>query len=362
MLPLARGLARSWGATAPEEEAAEVNGAEPAWGLGSQPIERDPRQGSKRAQLGQSGAIVDGSPALAPAQPRPQRRTRERAALRLLAAGLGLATSLALLGVIWPESDRAVREQGPPTASDLAEQPNRPISVLLIGSDADLPGPANSDALLLVQVNPEGPLQLLSLPVETAVKLPGDKQPVALGSLYKRGGPALVAGAAAQLVGLPQGQPDRYVVMPRAALRDLVDGLGRVELSPDRSMRYVDKTQNYRIQLEGGLQVLDGQQVEQLLRFRDEANGEERRRDRQQMAVESVLKQMGQRQQLQQLPALLNQLQQQVETNLTHNEALSLLAVALRPGERLEFRTLPLRPPLKPGSPLRQLDAQAQRP
>jgi LCP family protein required for cell wall assembly len=306
--------------------------------------------------------------ALAPAQPRPQRRTRERAALRLLAAGLGLASSLALLGVIWPESDRSARDQGPPSAADLAEPPSRAISVLLIGSDADqldagtATKPANSDALLLVQVNPEGPLQLLSLPVEAAVQLPGDKQPVALGSLYKRGGPALVAGAAAQLVGLPQAQPDRYVVLPRAALRDLVDGIGRVELSPDRSMRYTDKTQKYTIRLEGGLQVMDGQQVEQLLRFRDEADGEERRRDRQQMAVESVLRQMAQRQQLQQLPDLLQQLQGQVETNLTRSEALSLLAVALRPGERLEFRTLPLQPPLQPNNPLRALDARAQRP
>ena len=300
---------------------------------------------------------------MAPAQPRPQRRTRERAALRLLAAGLGLASSLALLGVIWPESDRSARDQGPPSASDLAEPPARAISVLLIGSDRDRPGPAsNSDALLLVQVNPEGPMQLLSLPVETAVQLPGDQRPVALGSLFKRGGPALVAGAAAQLVGLPQSQPDRYVVLPRAALRDLVDGIGRVELSPDRSMRYTDKTEKYTIRLEGGLQVMDGQQVEQLLRFRDEAGGEERRRDRQQMAVESVLRQMGQRQQLQQLPDLLQQLQGQVETNLTRAEALSLLAVALRPGEKLEFQTLPLQPPVQANSPLRALDEQAQRP
>jgi len=313
-------------------------------------------------QLGQSGAIVDRSPALAPAQPRPQRRTRERAALRLLAAGMGLAASLALLGAIWPERDRAVREQGPPSATDLAEPPNRAITVLLIGSDADRPGPANSDALLLVQVNPENPLQLLSLPVETAVQLPGDQQPVALGSLYKRGGPALVAGAVAQLVGLPPGQPDRYVVLPRAALRELVDGLGRVELSPDRSMRYVDKTQNYRIQLEGGLQVMDGQQVEQMLRFRDTTNGEERRRDRQQMAVESILRQMAQRQQLQQLPTLLDQLQNQVETNLTRHEALSLFAVALRPGEQIQFRTLPLRLPVNPKSQLRELDAQVHTP
>ena len=310
--------------------------------------------------------------ALAPTQPRPQRRARVRAALRLLAAGLGLSASLALLGLIWPEGDRAVRDEGPPSAADLGELPNRPISVLLIGSDADRPGqisngaaprgPANSDALLLVQVNPQGPLQLLSLPVETAVKLPGDQQPVALGSLYRRGGPALVAGAAAQLVGLPQGQPDRYLVLPRSALRQLVDGLGRVELSPDRSMRYRDKSQNYRIQLDGGLQVLDGQQVEQLLRFRDEEAGEERRRDRQQMAVDSLLRQMGQQQQLQQLPSLITGLQTAVDTNLTSQEALSLLAAALRPGERVDYQTLPLKPPLKPNDPLRQLDARAQQP
>lgn len=365
---MASGLARSWGATAPDGEAAEVNGAALGWWLAAQPIEGAWRQGNKTGELGQSGGNVDRTSALAPAQPRPQRRTRERAALRLLAAGLGLASSLALLGVIWPEGDRSASEQGPPSAADLAEAPDRAISVLLIGSDADRLSngstavPANSDALLLVQVNPEGPLQLLSLPVETAVQLPGDKSPVGLGTLYKRGGPALVAGAAAQLVGLPKGQPDRYVVLPRAALRDLVDGIGRVELSPDRSMRYTDKTQKYTIRLEGGLQVMDGQQVEQLLRFRDETDGEERRRDRQQMAVESVLRQMGQRQQLQQLPDLLQQLQGQVETNLTRSEALSLLAVALRPGERLEFRTLPLRPPVQPKSPLRALDVQAQRP
>jgi LCP family protein required for cell wall assembly len=198
--------------------------------------------------------------------------------------------------------------------------------------------------------------------VEATVQLPGDQKTVALGSLYKRGGPALVAGAAAQLVGLPQAQPDRYVVLPRGALRNLVDGIGRVELSPDRSMRYTDKTQKYTIRLEGGLQVMNGQQLEQLLRFRDEADGEARRRDRQQMAVESVLRQMGQRQQLQQLPNLLQQLQGQVETNLTRSEALSLLAVALRPGERLEFRTLPLKPPQQPNSPLKAFDAQAERP
>jgi len=309
---------------------------------------------------------------MATARQRPQRSTRQRAAVRLLGAGAGLAAGLGLLGLLWPEQDKAVREDGAPTAAALAERPGRPITLLLIGSDAERRGavrnlaaplgPANSDALLLVQVNPQGPLQVLNLPVEAAVQLPGDRKPVALGSLYRRGGPALVAGVSAELVGLPKGQPDRYLVLPRHALRELVNGLGRLELAPDRSMRYTDRTQKYRINLEGGLQVLDGQQVEQLLRFRDPVDGEERRRERQQMTVESLLRQMGQRQQLPQLPDLLSRLQNEVETNLTQQEALSLLAAALQQSQPVQFRSLPLRPPLSPKDPLRQLDSGAATP
>jgi anionic cell wall polymer biosynthesis LytR-Cps2A-Psr (LCP) family protein len=132
-------------------------------------------------------------------------------------------------------------------------------------------------------------------------------------------------------------------------------------------MRYVDKAQPYRIQLEGGLQVIDGRQMEQLLRFKDEQEGEPRRRDRQQMAVDSLLRQMGQTQQLQQLPDLLARLQNQVDSNLTQSEALSLLAATLQQSSPVRFSTLPLKAPLKTplktpakaGEGLRQLDTSA---
>jgi len=280
-----------------------------------------------------------------------------------------VAAGLSLLGLIWPEADRAVQPEELPTPAALAEAPSRAITVLLIGSDADRrgavrngaapAGPANSDALVLVRVDPKGPLQVLSLPVEAAVQLPGDKQPVALGSLYRRGGPALVAGVSADLLDLPKGQPDRYLVLPRAALRQLVDDLGRLELSPDRTMRYSDKSQKYTIALEGGLQQLNGRQVEQLLRFRDSPSAEEGRRERQQVAIESVLRQMGQHRQLQQLPDLLRRLQDQVDTNLTQSEALSLLAASLQQSQPIRFHRLALKPPLKTGDRLRQVDSTA---
>jgi hypothetical protein len=87
-----------------------------------------------------------------------------------------------LLGLVWPLKDRATPPRQEITAATLAEKPQRPITVLVIGIDADRigdsvngaapRGPANSDALLLVRVNPKGPLQVLNLPPELAVNLP----------------------------------------------------------------------------------------------------------------------------------------------------------------------------------------------
>ena len=294
---------------------------------------------------------------------------RGRVALRLLAAGLGVWAGVSLLGLVWPEPDRAVQPEELPTAAGLGDVPSRAISVLLIGSDADRrgalrngaapSGAANSDALVLVRVDPQGPLQVLTLPLEAAVLLPGDKRPVGLGSLYRRGGPALVAGAVGELVQLPKGQPDRYLVLPRAALRQLVDELGTLELAPDRTMRYRDKSQRYSIALEGGLQQLNGAQVEQLLRFRDADSGEQGRRERQAMTIESAVRQMGQHRQLQMLPDLLRRLQDQVDTNLTQSEALSLLAAALQQTGPIRFRSLELKPPTNNDERLQEVDARA---
>ena len=222
-----------------------------------QPIGLNGLPRAKRKQLRQSGSIFHWR-AMVPkgARPKTPRGSRRRLALRLLAAGLGVAAGMGTVNLLWPEADRAAKPEDIPTAKALAEVPSQAITVLLIGSDGDRPGtvrndaaplgPANSDALLLVRVNPQGPVQVLTLPIETAVQLPGDQKPVALGSLYRRGGPALVAGAVAALVGLPQGQPQRYLVLPRGALRTLVDDLGRVEIAPDRTMNYTDKARSSR--------------------------------------------------------------------------------------------------------------------
>jgi LCP family protein required for cell wall assembly len=277
-----------------------------------------------------------------------------------------------LLGLVWPLRDRAAPPRQEITAATLAEKPRRPVTVLVIGVDSEdisnpvngaAPrGPANSDALLLVRVNPKGPLQVLNLPPELAVNLPGRKDPVALGSLYRTGGTALVADSVREIVGLQAPKPDRYLVLSRGGLRALVNGLNGLEISPPRKMKYQDKSMNYRIDLLPGLQRMGGAQVEQMVRFRDRWLGDAGRRTNHQVVESALRERLGQPEQLATLPALLTTLQNKVDTNLSTREALSLLAAALDDPRPMEFTSLPLDPP-KPGhGKLRQLPKDLPQP
>ena len=303
-----------------------------------------------------------------PSLPRPSWRNLKHIAL--LAGGAVLSSSL--LGLVWKDPDKAAIETLTVTPASLAPKPHRPITLLVIGIDADRigdsvnhaapAGPASADALLLVRVNPKGPLQVLNLPVEMAVKLPGNPNPVSLGSVYQEGGVALTAGVVREVVGLGPSSPERFAVIPRATLRMIVDRVGGLELSPPQVMRYKDKSQKFSIDLQSGLQRLDGGQVEQMVRFRDRDQGDAGRRIDHQLVESGLRDRLKEQEQLAQLPELLRTLQNQVETNLTAREALSLLAAGLDDRRPIAFSRLALKPATKEHGTLRQLDAPKHQP
>jgi LCP family protein required for cell wall assembly len=199
---------------------------------------------------------------------------------------------------------------------------------------------------------------VLNMPVELAVMVPGEKEPSRLADLYRRGGVALTADGVRDVLGMKQSEPDRYVVLPRAALRQIVDGVGGLEMSPTRTMKYQDKAQNYKIDLQTGLQRLNGKQVEQMLRFRDKDLGESGRRSNHKLVQTSLREQWAHANQLANLPALINTLKPKVETNLTAEETLSLFAAGLDVSQPIQFASLPLLPANKEFGDLRQLDAK----
>lgn len=61
---------------------------------------------------------------------------------------------------------------------------------------------------------------------------------------------------------------DNYVVINTSVIREIVDKLGGIEVNVPREMKYTDNYQDLHIDLEPGLQLLDGKAAEGLLRWR----------------------------------------------------------------------------------------------
>ena len=298
---------------------------------------------------------------------------RVRAVLRVGSALLGLGVTWWLLAMLWPEPDRVV--QGAPPSADqpetLAPYPEAPVTVLVIGLDADRlgapsntaapKGPANADALLMLRIASQEPLQVLHLPTELGVRLPGQGDPGSLAQLWRRGGVSLVSDAVRDIVGLDEGDPKRYVVMPRAALRRLVDGLGEVEVVLGQSYQRQDLTQGYRVNLQAGRQSLNGVQAEQLVRYLPEPKNVSQRRQRQDILVSALIEQVKAPSGIGVIPALVDQLDTEIETNLSRSEQLSLAAAIIASPEPAAITRLPLANRAGEQT-LRQIKPEASRP
>ena len=298
---------------------------------------------------------------------------RVRAVLRVGSALLGLGVTGWLLAMLWPEPDR-VAQGAPPSADQpetLAPYPEAPVTVLVIGLDADRlgapsnkaapKGPANADALLMLRIASQEPLQVLHLPTELGVRLPGQGDPGSLAQLWRRGGVSLVSDAVRDIVGLDEGDPKRYVVMPRAALRRLVDGLGEVDVVLGQSYQRQDKTQGYSVNLQAGRQSLNGVQAEQLVRYLPDPKNVSQRRQRQDILVSALIEQVKAPSGIGVIPALVDQLDTEIETNLSRSAQLSLAAAIIASPEPVAISRLPLAKRAGDQT-LRQIKPEASRP
>jgi LCP family protein required for cell wall assembly len=274
--------------------------------------------------------------------------------LRLGAIALGVGATGWLLSVLWPEPDRAAKEASTKSEAmtNLAPFPSAPVMVLVVGIDANQLGEssnqaaplgrANADALLLLRVSAEEPLQVLQLPSEIAVQLPGSDSPTSLSSLWQRGGVALLNDAIQDILGSTQQVPQRYVVMPRSALRSLVDGLGDVDLVLDQTYQHNDQSQGYSINLQAGRQRLNGEKAEQFARYRPTPLDNANRRNRQQDLILALVDQVKDSSVISTLPLLVSRLDDELDTNLSRREQLSLAAALIASPLPVRITQVPL--------------------
>ena len=262
-------------------------------------------------------------------------RRRTRIVWRLGLAFTGVLGGLWLGDQLVPRRTLSLDESAP-AVSRLAETPGSPQTVLLLGLDqARISQPAKGQLqlMLLARVHPQGGIELLQIPAELKVMLPG-RQLKSLQQLYSIGGVALTSDVVARLLGGsgdPQ-RPDRYLLMPLDGLRQSIDGLGGIPLLLREAIRYTDTSAGLQIDLQPGQQWLNGEQTSQLLRYRGKGT-EAERRQRQELLLAPLAQRLADPSVVPSLPPLLLKLGQSMDTNLSQGELLSLLAAALQQPE-----------------------------
>jgi polyisoprenyl-teichoic acid--peptidoglycan teichoic acid transferase len=215
---------------------------------------------------------------------------------------------------------------------------SRPVNILVMGIDQghDVPEDkkvtdvfnSRSDTMLLVRLNPEThKTSILTIPRDTQVDIPGlgvNK----INAANWKGGAELATQVVSQT--LNGASVDRYVRISTNAFRELVDVVGGVEVFVPRRMYYVDQTQKLKIDLQPGLQTLNGAQAEGFVRFRKDNLGDIGRTQRQQMLLKALQKKFENPLMIARLPQVFSVLQKHIDSNLSFGEMLAIIQFGMQ--------------------------------
>ena len=143
------------------------------------------------------------------------------------------------------------------------------LYILIMGESTGM-----SDTIIVTSYDPKTQeASMLSIPRDTYIgknknrATPSDK----INSIFNGGdSPEKTIEAVNELTGL---NIKYYILVDTKALVELVDTIGGLDFEVPMDMKYDDGSQNLHINLKEGWQKLNGDQVEQLVRFRHNNNG-----------------------------------------------------------------------------------------
>lgn len=148
------------------------------------------------------------------------------------------------------------------------------FKILLLGISTDQTGVDLTDTIIVASYNPNTQkATLLSIPRDTYIgKTPSKASAYEkINSLYNRKHrPDETLEAVNKITGL---DIEYYAVVKTEALIELVNAIGGVTFNVPMNMYYNDPTQDLKINLKKGEQLLDGDKAEQLVRFRHNDDG-----------------------------------------------------------------------------------------
>ncbi len=232
------------------------------------------------------------------------------------------------------------------TANKHSDVLNKRINILLLGlddGDNEVPGaPQRSDTMMVASINPEdSSINLLSIPRDTKVSIPGRKGYDKITHAYAYGGSDLSERTVEELLHIPINY---YVVIEWQAFIKVVDILGGVDLYVENDMNYEDPYANLSIHLNKGYQHLDGEKAGEYVRYRHDELGDIGRVQRQQRFLKALSSEMLQAGTIIKLPALASTINKYVQTDM------SLLTMVKLANTLKTFRASGLQAEMVPGT------------
>ena len=229
------------------------------------------------------------------------------------------------------------------------------INVLILGTDQrswDAAG--RSDVMVLLNINPvTKKINLLSLPRDSRVEIPGhgyNKINAAYNSLfYNDGGVDLSIKTVENLLGLPENSIQYFAVFNFEGFKKVIDALGGVTIDVTEPMHYHSKLGDVNIDLEPGVQHLNGEKALEYARFRYDEYGDFTRTEdgkihgrvaRQEKLIEALLNQTKSLRTVWKLPGIAKALADALYTNLTPSQ-ITKLALLLKDDTAADLNIIP---------------------
>ena len=222
------------------------------------------------------------------------------------------------------------------------------VNVLVLGVDRDidryrriLKTNGRSDSILIARVDfANRTIRALTIPRDTAVRIPGRRGIHKINAAHAFGGPERTAETIQTVFGIPT---DHYVTINFDGFCRVVDAIGGVDLNVEKRLKYDDNWGGLHINLYPGFQHLDGYQAMGYVRMRH-SDSDEMRSRRQHNFLEAVRNKLKNPMTWPKVPAALDELADSLKRspNLSMEQLVTLANFARGlEAAQIEVTTLP---------------------
>ena len=258
-----------------------------------------------------------GAPQAPKRKPKPKKSTVARNIILSVVAVLLLFTAFKVynfvkspLNAAEPPETELEEPIDPMAPAEDDEFAKKRVNILVLGIDEREGEPARADTIILASLFPEErQVKLLSIPRDTRLLIPGhgnDK----INHAHVYGGINLVKSSVEEFTGIPI---DYYVETNFQGFINMIDILGGVSLNVEKKM--YKPLEN--IDLEPGLQTLNGYDSLAYVRYRDDGMGDIGRIGRQQNFIKVLAENTIRTSNVTKIPELVDEMKKYVKTDLS---------------------------------------------